>query len=58
MQREEIIGYGIMMAGSHTDEVLPDEIEARSHLEESFGYSVFEEIQETCCQKVVKVSEY
>jgi len=54
MQREEIIGYGIMMAGSHTDEVLPDEIEARSHLEESFGYSVFEEIQETCCQKVVK----
>jgi len=35
---------------SHTDfdEVLPDEIEARSHLEESFGYSVFEEIQETC----------
>ena len=41
---------------SHTDidEVLPDEIEARSHLEESFGYSVFEEIQETCCQRVVK----
>mmetsp|Transcript_14690 Transcript_14690/g.20824 ORF Transcript_14690/g.20824 Transcript_14690/m.20824 type:complete len:579 (-) Transcript_14690:56-1792(-) len=42
---------------SHTDfdEVLPDEIEARSHLEESFGYSVFEEIQETCCsQKVIK----
>ena len=37
------------------DEVLPDEIEARSHLEESFGYSVFEEIQETCCrQKVIK----
>ena len=33
---------------------VPDEIEARSHLEESFGYSVFEEIQETCCQKVVK----
>lgn len=42
---------------SHTDfdEVLPDEIEARSHLEESFGYSVFEEIQETCCRrKVIK----
>ena len=37
------------------DGVLPDEIEARSHLEESFGYSVFEEIQVTCGrQKVVK----
>jgi hypothetical protein len=33
------------------DEVLPDEIEAISHLEESFGYSVFEEIQETCCKR-------
>ena len=40
---------------SHTDfdEVLPDEIEARSHLEESFGYSVFEEIQEACCRQKV-----
>ncbi|KAL7434158.1 hypothetical protein ACHAXM_003914 [Skeletonema potamos] len=35
---------------SHFDEVLPDEIEARSHLEESFGYSVFEEIRETCSE--------
>lgn len=41
---------------SHTDfdEVLPDEIEARCHLEESFGYSVFEEIQATCCRQQVK----
>ena len=33
------------------DEVLPNDIEAVSHLEESFGYSVFEEIQETCCKR-------
>lgn len=33
------------------EEVLPDEIEAISHLEESFGYSVFEEIQDTCCKR-------
>ena len=38
---------------SHLDfyEVLPDEIESRSHLEEHFGYSVFEEIRETCCRQ-------
>ena len=33
------------------DEVLPDEIEAISHLEESFGYSVFDEIQD-CCKRL------
>jgi len=30
------------------DSLLPDEIEATSHLEESFGYSAFEEICDTC----------
>jgi hypothetical protein len=33
------------------DEVLPDEIEAISYLEESFGYSVFDEIQD-CCKRL------
>ena len=28
---------------------LPDEIEARLHLDESFGYNAYEDIRETCC---------
>jgi len=39
--------------GDHDDEVeslLPDEIETRSHLEESFGYNALEDIYATCCR--------
>jgi len=39
-------------SGDHDggESCLPDDIEARSHLEESFGYSVYEEIYATCCR--------
>ena len=39
--------------GDHDDEVkslLPDEIETRSHLEESFGYNALENIYATYCR--------
>lgn len=36
---------------SGSDALLPDEIEATAHLEESFGYSAYEEIYEICCKR-------
>jgi len=34
----------------NVESLLPDEIETRSHLEESFGYGVLEDIYATCCR--------
>lgn len=41
--------------GDHDEDesCLPDDIEARSHLEENFGYSVYEEIYATCCSSTL-----
>ena len=48
--RKTVIVDGVDHEDDEIESLLPDEIETRSHLEESFGYNVLEEIHATCCR--------